>query len=65
MYYFDYSLDGNAFVTLDKVDCALLSTEVVGGFTGMTIGMYATLNRSYTGNGKTYADFDYFDYVER
>ena len=65
MYYFDYSLDGNAFVTLDKVDCALLSTEVVGGFTGMTIGMYATLNRSYTGNGKTYADFDYFEYVER
>ena len=65
MYYFDYSLDGKSFVTLDKVDCALLSTEVVGGFTGMTIGMYAAINRGYTGNGRTYADFDYFEYVER
>ena len=65
MYYFDYSLDGKTFVTLDKVDCALLSTEVVGGFTGMTIGMYASINRGYTGNGKSYADFDYFEYVEQ
>lgn len=38
-----------------------LSTEIIGGFTGVFIGMYAS------GNGKdnqTPADFDWFDYEE-
>ena len=64
MYYFDYSVDGQTFETLDKVDCPLLSTEVVGGFTGVMIGMYASMNRGYVGNGWSYADFSYFDYDE-
>ena len=63
-YYFDYSVDGQTFETLDKVDCPLLSTEVVGGFTGVMIGMYASMNRGYVGNGWSYADFSYFDYDE-
>lgn len=65
MYYFDYSLEGEKYETFSKVDCALLSTEVVGGFTGVMLGMYASKNRDYTGNGRTYADFDYFDYTEQ
>ena len=65
MYYFDYSMDGRRFVTLDHIDCALLSTEVVGGFTGVVIGMYASMNRGYVGNGWSYADFSYFDYNEK
>jgi len=64
MYYFDYSLDGKSYKTFDKVDCALMSTEVVGGFTGVTLGMYTFMNRGYVGNGRTYADFDYFEYKE-
>ena len=40
----------------EPLDCALLSTEVVGGFTGVTIGMYVT------GSGS--ADFCWFDYEE-
>jgi len=37
---------------------------VVGGFTGVVLGLYASMNRGYVGNGDTYADFDFFDYVE-
>ena len=64
MYYFDYSLDGTTFKNVGKIDCALVSTEVVGGFTGVVLGMYASLNRGYVGNGLSYADFDFFDYKE-
>ncbi len=60
MYYFDYSLDGNAFHELASVNCSLMSTEVAGGFTGITLGMYAE------GKEKSgYADFSYFRYVEK
>jgi alpha-N-arabinofuranosidase len=37
-------------------DCSLLSTEVVGGFTGVTVGMYA--------EGQDSASFNYLDYTE-
>ena len=65
MYYFDYSVDGQKFETLDKIDCPLVSTEVVGGFTGVMLGLYASMNRGYVGKGWSYADFDYFDYLEQ
>ena len=66
MYFFDYSVDGGkTFKRLDQLDCLLMSTEVVGGFTGVVIGMFAAINRGYVGTGLTYADFDYFDYVEQ
>lgn len=39
---------------LGYIDAPLLSTEVVGGFTGTILGIYAT--------GKGYADFSFFDY---
>lgn len=58
MYYFDYSLDGKNFQELCAVNCSLMSTEVAGGFTGVTLGMFA--------EGKAgYADFGYFHYDEK
>lgn len=60
MYYFDYSLRGEPFVELASVNCSLMSTEVAGGFTGVTLGMYAD------GKDKNgYADFGYFTYKEQ
>lgn len=64
MYYFEYSTDGKKFRLLDKLDCSLLSTEVVGGFTGAMIGMYATTTPRNAVTGPSYADFSYFDYQE-
>lgn len=39
---------------LGSIDCSLLSTEVVGGFTGITLGLYA--------QGDGFAEFRSFDY---
>lgn len=54
-YYFDYSLDGKNFETLTTQSTAMVSTEVVGGFTGVTVGMFA--------QGSGSAEFGYFDYT--
>ena len=45
------------YKNVGQLSSTLLSTEVVGGFTGVTLGMYAQDNG--------YADFAYFDYVEQ
>lgn len=50
---YEFTIDGKP---LGVVDCQLLSTEVVGGFTGIVIGMYAV--------GGT-AGFDYLTYDEQ
>ena len=64
-YFFEYSTDGRQFQLFDTLDCALLSTEVVGGFTGLLVGMYAMMpNPGYLVAGYSYADFFYFDYAE-
>lgn len=55
-YYMQYSTDGKQFKTLTKMDFRYLSTEVIGGFTGVMLGVYA----QGTDNG--YADFDWFEY---
>ena len=61
MYRFEYSTDGQHYKRCYEMACPLMSTEVVGGFTGVVVGMYC----SQKGNdGVTYADFDYFKYVE-
>jgi len=49
---YEFLLDGRRIARLDS---ALLSTEVVGGFTGVTLGMYCVEGT---------ARFDYFDYTE-
>lgn len=56
-YFFQYSIDdGKNYQKLEEQDVFLVSTEVVGGFTGLTIGMFA--------EGEGQAEFAYFDYKE-
>ena len=58
-YYFSYSLDNQNFKIIAKANARFLSAEVVGGFTGVVLGMSAT------GNGQkslTPADFELFEY---
>ena len=61
MYYFDYALNGNDFKELGAVNCSLMSTEVAGGFTGVTLGMIAE-GASVKSGG---AIFNYFHYDEK
>ena len=57
-YFFEYSIDdGKKYEKLDEQDVFLVSTEVVGGFTGVVLGMFA--------EGKGSAKFEYFDYIEK
>ena len=63
-YMFEYSEDGKTFKTLATLDSPLLSTEVVGGFTGAVIGLYAVENNFSEAYGRSFALFDYFDYQE-
>ncbi len=55
-YRFEYARNEEAWQLLAEHDCSLLSTEVVGGFTGAVVGMYA--------EGEGTADFSYFKYNE-
>ncbi len=59
-YVFSYSTDGRRYQPLGEVDCTLLSTETVGGFTGVVLGLYAHNG----GSGTAKADFDYAEYKE-
>ena len=52
------SADGKSFTTLSKMDYRYLSTEVIGGFTGVMLGLFA---QGEDGDG--YADFDWFEYI--
>lgn len=56
---FIYKENGNRVLFLKEVDMRSLSTEVAGGFTGCTIGMYASSNGK---ESQTYADFHWFSY---
>lgn len=58
-YRFEYSLDGKEFVPAGAMDTRYLSSETVGGFTGMVIGLYAT---SATEQSEAYGEFEWFDY---
>ena len=58
-YIFNYAVGDSQFVEIDRMNTKYLSTETVGGFTGMVIGMYAT---SPT-DSKNTATFEYFDYA--
>lgn len=57
-YYMQVSVDGKSFTTLSKMDYRYLSTEVIGGFTGVMLGLFA---QGEDGDG--YADFDWFEYI--
>lgn len=58
-YQFAWSTDGLQFTALGQVNCSMLSTETVGGFTGVTLGLYA-----FGTTQPAYADFDYVEYRE-
>lgn len=64
-YYFSYACnDETTFTPLADIECSLVSTEVVGGFTGVTIGMFTEY--FYPNSAETaYGDFNYFDYIEQ
>jgi alpha-N-arabinofuranosidase len=58
---FMYSQGNEPFKEIEKVNSKFLSSETVGGFTGVYVGLYST------GNGKSSAasaDFDWFEYVK-
>jgi alpha-N-arabinofuranosidase len=53
------SSDGTDFVELAKMEYRFLSTETIGGFTGVMLGLFAQSN-SETRQG--YVDVDWFEY---
>lgn len=58
-YNFSFSQDGKQYRNMGNMDSRLISSETLGGFVGVYIGLYAT------GNGKhslSNADFDWFEY---
>ncbi|MBO7478399.1 MAG: family 43 glycosylhydrolase [Salinivirgaceae bacterium] len=54
-YYLEVSDDGKKFQSLGRMDFRYLTTEVIGGFTGVMLGIFAQ-------GGKGYADFDWMEY---
>jgi Beta-xylosidase len=60
--WFYYSLDKQNYELLvGDISVKDLSTEIAGGFTGCTLGMFATANRIESDN---FADFAFLDYQE-
>ena len=57
-YSFSYSTDNKTFKPLGKMDVRYISTETVGGFTGVYFGLYAASQKA----SKGVADFEWFDY---
>jgi len=57
-YYMQVSDDGKSFQTLGKMGFRYVSTEVIGGFTGVMLGVFAQC----TSPDNMYADFDWFEY---
>jgi alpha-N-arabinofuranosidase len=56
-YRFEYAQTDGDWKLIASHDCPLVSTEVVGGFTGVTLGMFV--------EGEGRAAFRYFDYTEK
>lgn len=56
---FCYCVGDAEVIAVSAVDMHCLSTEVAGGFTGCTIGMYASSGGK---EGKNYADYEWFFY---
>ena len=55
-YILQYSLDGKNYVDLAEMGYRPLSTETIGGFTGVMLGLYAQ------GTEGSFADFDSYSY---
>jgi alpha-N-arabinofuranosidase len=62
VFIFSYAQGDEPFKEIGRVESKFLSSETVGGFTGVYVGLYAT------GNGDastTVADFDWFEYGKK
>ena len=59
-YYLQASSDGKNFVELAKMEYRFLSTETIGGFTGVMLGLFAHCSNETSGG---YADVDWFEYL--
>ena len=57
MYNFFCSTDGGDWQELSRQNCSLVSTEVVGGFTGVILGMFTEAES--TGKAVKFTRFDY------
>ena len=56
---FSYSQGDDKYIDLERADSKFLSSETVGRYTGVYVGIYATGNgKSSTAN----ADYDWFEY---
>lgn len=58
-YYLQASIDGVGFETLAKMDFRYLSSEVIGGFTGVMLGVYTYTDKA---DIRGYTDVDWFEY---
>ena len=58
-YHLWYSTDGKKFEEVGVADARFISTETLGNFTGIMLGLWAQ-----SPNEKGYADFEYFEYKE-
>lgn len=59
IYSFEYATDGKNFKEMGRMNACYISTETPGGFTEITLGLYAA---SGSTGSEAYADFEYFDY---
>ena len=57
-YYMQASSDGTHFTTLAKMEYRFLSTETIGGFTGVMLGLFTQSEVQTDG----YVDVDWFEY---
>ncbi len=57
---FSYAQNNDEFKVLEKADARFLSTQTVGWFTGLYVGLYATGSGKAT---KAPAVFDWFEYA--
>ncbi|MBL6447695.1 glycoside hydrolase family 43 protein [Fulvivirga sp. 29W222] len=59
---FSYAQNGEGFKIIERADARFLSTETVGWFTGVYVGLYATGNGSAA---KAAAYYDWFEYMRK
>ncbi len=57
-YYMQVSSDGTNYTTLAKMEYRFLSTETIGGFTGVMLGLFTQCKEQTDG----YVDVDWFEY---
>ena len=55
------SSDGTHFTTLAMMEYRFLSTETIGGFTGVMLGLFTQNSQETTG----YVDIDWFEYYTK